>query len=56
MVSGWFRPDQALPEFLEAYSRAGGMHHAALIYADGDTADTVAALARLMESRGVRNG
>ena len=56
VVSGWFRPDQALPEFLEAYSRAGGMHHAALIYADGDTADTVAALARLMESRGVRNG
>ena len=56
VVSGWFRPDQALPEFLEAYSRAGGMHHAALIYADGDTADTVAALARLMESRGARNG
>ena len=56
VVSGWFKPDQALPEFLEAYSRAGGMHHAALIYADADTEDIVAALSRLVESRGARNG
>ncbi len=32
VVNGWFKPDMPLEEFLEAYSRAGGMHHAALVY------------------------
>jgi len=30
-VRGWVRPERPLPEFLEAYSRAGGTHHSALV-------------------------
>lgn len=30
-VRGWVRPAIALPAFLEAYSRAGGTHHCALV-------------------------
>jgi L-arabinose isomerase len=33
-VNGWFKPSTALAKFLEEYSRAGGMHHAVLCYAD----------------------
>ncbi|MBQ7383384.1 MAG: hypothetical protein IJV72_01150 [Clostridia bacterium] len=36
VVNGWFKPDMPLEKFLEEYSYAGGMHHAALIYG-GDT-------------------
>ncbi len=31
-VSGWFKPHMPVDEFLEAYSREGGIHHAAVIY------------------------
>ena len=48
IVSGWFKPDLPLEEFLESYSRAGGMHHAALIYSDQDTADIVDQLKKLI--------
>lgn len=34
-VNGWFKPKLTLPEFLEEYSKVGGIHHAALVY-DGD--------------------
>lgn len=30
-IRGWIRPRLPVPEFLEAYSRAGGTHHAALV-------------------------
>jgi L-arabinose isomerase len=33
-VNGWFKPLEALPDFLEQFSRAGGTHHSVLIYAD----------------------
>jgi len=33
-VNGWFKPGTPLPEFLEAYSRAGGTHHSVLCYED----------------------
>ncbi|MFC1582550.1 hypothetical protein ACFL4W_03315, partial [Planctomycetota bacterium] len=33
-VRGWFKPDIELPACLEQYSRAGGTHHAALLYTD----------------------
>lgn len=31
-IRGWMRPQLPLPEFLAAYSRVGGTHHAALVY------------------------
>jgi len=31
-VRGWLKPDLRLPDFLEAYSRAGGTHHLAVVY------------------------
>ena len=31
-VNGWFRPAMPIALFLEAYSRAGGTHHSALVY------------------------
>ncbi len=48
IVSGWFRPDMPLPEFLETYSRAGGIHHAALIYSDTDISGILTNLANLI--------
>lgn len=33
-ISGWFKPTKPLPDFLEAYSLAGGTHHSVMIYAD----------------------
>lgn len=48
IVSGWFRPDMPLPEFLESYSRAGGIHHAALIYSDTDISGVLNALESLL--------
>jgi L-arabinose isomerase len=32
-IHGWFRPSMPVADFLAAYSRAGGTHHAALVYA-----------------------
>ncbi len=48
IVAGWFLPDKPLPEFLEAYSRAGGIHHAALIYSDTDITPVLSAFATLV--------
>lgn len=31
-VHGWMRPAMPVADFLEAYSRSGGTHHAALVY------------------------
>lgn len=31
-IHGWFRPSMPVADFLVAYSRAGGTHHAALVY------------------------
>jgi L-arabinose isomerase len=33
-INGWFKPLQPLPDFLEKFSRVGGIHHSVLIYAD----------------------
>ena len=33
-IRGWMRPAMPVAEFLESYSRAGGTHHAALVYGD----------------------
>jgi len=33
-IHGWFRPDMQISQFLEDYSRAGGTHHAVLVYGD----------------------
>ena len=48
VVAGWFRPDAPLPDFLEAYSRAGGIHHAALIYSETDISGILNALEKLI--------
>lgn len=48
VVSGWFKPEMPLPEFLETYSRAGGMHHAALIYSDTDLSSVLGAFAKML--------
>ncbi len=34
-INGWFKPKMPVIEFLEEYSRNGGIHHAALVY-NGD--------------------
>ncbi len=31
-TQGWFKPNLPLPEFLKAYSMAGGTHHSAMVY------------------------
>ena len=45
-VRGWFRPAMPLPDFLAAYSRAGGTHHSALVY--GDVASDIVRFAAIM--------
>ena len=35
-INGWFEPRIPITDFLEEYSRAGGIHHANLVW-DGDT-------------------
>lgn len=52
-VRGWFRPPGSVADFLAAYSRDGGTHHAALIY--GDVSQELSKLACLMGwDRGLR--
>jgi L-arabinose isomerase len=34
-LNGWFKPKLPIADFLEEYSRCGGIHHAAMVY-DGD--------------------
>ena len=46
VVRAWVRPPVEVAPFLEAYSRAGGTHHSALVL--GDRADAVAAFGRMM--------
>lgn len=36
-IHGWFRPAMPISDFLAAYSRAGGTHHAALVYGEVET-------------------
>ena len=45
VVRTWIRPRGPVAEFLEAYSRAGGTHHSALVL--GDRAEAIAAFGRL---------
>ena len=45
VVRTWIRPQARVTEFLEAYSRAGGTHHSALVL--GDRAEAVAAFGRM---------
>lgn len=45
VVHTWVRPNGRVAPFLEAYSRAGGTHHSALVL--GDRADAIAAFGRL---------
>ncbi len=45
VVRTWVRPQGRVAPFLEAYSRAGGTHHSALVL--GDRADAVAAFGRM---------
>lgn len=45
-VRGWMRPAMPVADFLEAYSRVGGTHHAALIY--GDALAVVAGFGEMM--------
>ena len=46
VVRTWVRPRGKVTAFLEAYSRAGGTHHSALVL--GDRADAVACFGRMM--------
>lgn len=45
VVRAWIRPQGKVVPFLEAYSRAGGTHHSALLL--GDRAEAVAAFGRM---------
>ncbi|MCL5999698.1 MAG: hypothetical protein M1546_27090 [Chloroflexi bacterium] len=45
-IHGWFRPAQPVADFLAAYSKIGGTHHAALVY--GDVAAPIAAFGEMM--------
>ena len=44
-VRAWVRPRGSVVDFLEAYSRAGGTHHSALVL--GDKAEAIAAFGRM---------
>jgi L-arabinose isomerase len=54
VVRIWIRPQGRVVEFLEAYSRAGGTHHSALVL--GDRAEAVAAFGRMSGLDVVRIG
>ena len=45
-VNGWFRPKLPVADFLRAYSRLGGIHHAALVY--GGSVASLTAFGRFM--------
>ncbi len=32
MINGWFKPNRPIADFLEEYSRNGGIHHAAMVW------------------------
>ena len=46
-VRAWVRPHGGVARFLEAYSRAGGTHHSALLL--GDKAEALAAFGRILQ-------
>ena len=46
VVRIWIRPRGSVAEFLEAYSRAGGTHHSALVL--GERAEGIAAFGRML--------
>jgi L-arabinose isomerase len=46
-IRGWFRPALPVSDFLAAYSRAGGTHHAALVYGN-NIATTIAGFGDIM--------
>ena len=54
VVRAWIRPHMSIPRFLEAYSRAGGTHHSALVL--GDRAAAIAAFGRMNGLEVVRIG
>jgi L-arabinose isomerase len=45
-IRGWFRPRTPVADFLEAYSKAGGTHHLALVY--GDVVEEVSCFGEIM--------
>jgi L-arabinose isomerase len=53
-IRGWFRPGMPVADFLAAYSRAGGTHHAALVY--GAATAALESFGRIMGFRIVRIG
>ncbi len=53
-VRTWIRPRTGTGEFLEAYSRAGGTHHSALVL--GDRTEALAAFGRMAGMDVVRIG
>ena len=54
VVRAWVRPRMEVARFLEAYSRAGGTHHSALVL--GDRAEAIAAFGRMSGLEVVRLG
>ena len=47
-VHGWFTPRLKVADFLAAYSRLGGTHHAALVYASGNALRVIAGFGEFM--------
>lgn len=45
-IRGWFKPNLPLDQFLTAYSKVGGTHHAALVY--GDNLDALSSFGNMM--------
>lgn len=48
LVNGWFAPQRDLPEFLEDFSKLGGIHHSALVYGGEDLLDSLVACGTLL--------
>ena len=46
-VHGWFKASLPVGEFLAEYSRAGGIHHSALVY--GKVTDDLVRWGKLMQ-------
>ena len=45
-IRGWMKPDMTVPDFLKAYSEAGGTHHSALVY--GNPVEELKSFGRIM--------
>jgi L-arabinose isomerase len=45
-IHGWFKPAVNISDFLESYSKAGGTHHAVLVY--GDKINEIAKFGEIM--------